>query len=399
MTKREKWIVAVSGGPDSMALLDMLNKQGYELITAHVNYLTRETSLRDEDIVRKYCDSHGIVFRVKKFEVEQVNNFQNDARNFRYEFFKELVSEYNASGVAVGHHFNDDVETYVFQKNRNMFSDHIGMDSNTKIKGISIWRPLLSYTKDYLVEYCLSNNINYGIDESNLELDYTRNKIRHAISKMSKIEYNELIEEMKNKREEWKKFQDTMHYSVNSWEKLVPLKSYAKIAESKRFFYLRQWLRHNQIDVRDMSEDYLEEMDRNILKKSANYQFGKMVLISSYEDIAIIEITKFEYIMDEVEFFKTEFFEIVDEGLKIQGLTVSKEDFPLIIRNAQAGDKIRMRYGSKKVNRYFIDEKIPHSKRMTLPVIENAKKELIFVAGMGCDVHHFSNNPSFYMVE
>ena len=399
MNEKKTWIVAVSGGPDSMALLDLLYNNKYKLVVAHVNYLTRDTSLRDENIVKSYCKTHNIIFRMKKFNVDDVGNFQHDARNFRYEFFKELVAEYKAAGVAMGHHFNDDLETYVFQKNRSMHSDNIGIASKTTIKGINVWRPLLGYTKTRILEYCQDNKIEYGIDESNLELDYTRNKIRNKISQMSQFEYDNLLIEMKTNRASWENFKKDMLESVNSWETLVPLDTYAKVVESNRFLYLREWLIQNDIDVHEMSEEYLMEIDRNIIKKKANYQFQDTVLISSYGDISIFKIENYEFILETLVLFESKYFSLKTNGLKRQGITVSENDFPLTIRNARAGDKIKMRYGSKKVNRYFIDEKIPHYKRVKWPVIENAKKEIIFVAGIGCSMHHYSNNPTFYMIE
>ena len=393
------WVVAVSGGPDSMALLDVLYRKGYNLVAAHVNYLTRETSLRDENIVRNYCLKRNIEFRLKQFKVSKVENFQNDARNFRYEFFKDLVEEYQAKGVATGHHFNDDLETYVFQKERKMYSDVIGMAENTVIKGVNIWRPLLKYSKEDILEYCESYGIDYGIDESNLQLDYSRNKIRDKIKKMNKVDYEELVSSMNKEKKIWNEFSKEMFESVNSWENLVPLKTYAKLVKSKRFLYLRSWLEINNVDVHEFSSEFLKEIDRNILKKTANYDFGNQKLMTSYDNVSLFYIEEFKFILEDVKFFKTKYFSIAKEGSKIQGVTVSESDFPLIIRNATVGDKIEMRFGTKKVNRFFIDEKIPHDKRYTWPVIENAKKELIFVFGIGCDVHHYSNNPNFYMIE
>lgn len=399
MKESSIWIVAVSGGPDSMALLDMLHKKGYQLVVAHVNYLTRPTSLRDENIVRKYCQEHEIPFRMKEFIVEKVDNFQHDARDFRYEFFRELVEVYNAEGVATGHHFNDDLETYLFQKERKMYSDVIGMAKKTKIKGIDVWRPILKYTKEEILEYCDNYKIEYGIDESNLELNYSRNRIRDKIKRMDKEEYEDLVSSMKREKTAWKEFTLAMFESVNSWERLVPLKTYAKLDKSKRFLYLREWLRINGVEVHKLSEDYLKEIDRNILKKTAKYQFGNQMLMTSYDQISLFYKEDYEVILDKVKFFKTKHFSLVEKGRKIQGVTVFEDDFPLIIRNARDGDKIEMRYGNKKVNRFFIDEKISHAKRYSWPVIENAKGRIIFVSGIGCDLHHYSNNPNFYMVE
>lgn len=399
MSTRAIWIVAVSGGPDSMALLDVLYNRGYKLVVAHVNYLTRETSLRDQKIIETYCKERKIELKIKKFHVEATNNFQHDAREFRYDFFKDLVLEFNANGVAIGHHFDDDLETYVFQKERKMHSDAVGMSKKTVIKGIKVWRPLLEWRKDAVLKYCHEKNIEYGIDESNLELDYTRNQIRQSISLLSFKEYQQLVNEMMAKRQAWNSLKKEILDSVNSWENRLPLRSYVKIEKSNRFLYLREWLRQKDVDVSEMSENYLKEIDKNIVNKTANYQLGSFTLMSSYLDLVLFKKEDYKYTIDSLEQLETSYFSIRKRGLKRQGVTVSSADFPITIRNAQEGDKIKMRYGTKKVSRYLIDEKIPHWQRFFWPVVENAQKEIIFVAGMGCDVYHYSNNPSFYMIE
>lgn len=393
------WIVAVSGGPDSMALLDLLYKKEYELIVAHVNYLSRPTSGRDEQIVRKYCQKRNIPVHVKNFNLDKIGNFQHDARNFRYDFFKDLVYQYNAHGVALGHHLNDDLETYIFQKQRDMYSDNIGLVEKNYVKNILVWRPLLEYTKEEILKYCKENRIPYGIDESNLVDSYTRNKIRHKIDTLSQREFNELVTGMTVKRENWSKLRNSILDIVNSWENLVPLRTYAKIDKAKRFLCLREWLRKMEIDVYDMSEKHLLEIDSNLMGKSANYEVGEYTLCSSYDNIILFKKVDYEYILKTIEYLQNDYFKITKTGLTRQGVFVTEDDFPLTIRPAKSGDKIKMKFGTKKVNRYFIDEKVSHDKRAQLPIIVNAKDEVIFVAGLGCDVHHYSNNPSFFVVE
>ncbi|WP_159521586.1 tRNA lysidine(34) synthetase TilS [Erysipelothrix urinaevulpis] len=402
MVKNSKIIVAVSGGPDSMALLDMLRLQNNELVVAHVNYQQRETAKRDEEIVQRYCIKYGIPFELKLFENEDYSNFQDAARVFRYNFFKELLVRYEAEFVATGHHFDDDLETYVFQRNRKMKSDDVGLAKNSIVKGVRISRPLLTYHKEELIQYCNDFNIEYGIDESNLELHYTRNKIRHEISHLDDNEYQKLIVEMQEKRNENQEFKMKMNERVNSWENALTIKEYATIDNGYRYIYLREWLKKHGIEVYTMSESYLLEIDRNIVNESANYEFNNLVLQSSYDTILLYKKESFSYKfndVDEILKFESPYFSIEQEGKKIEGITLTSKDFPLTIRSGKLDDQIKMRFGHKKLRRFFIDEKIPHDKRQIWPVVVNAEKKVIFVAGIGCDVHHYSNNPSLFMIE
>ena len=107
-------LVAVSGGSDSMALLDMLYKNGENLVVCHVNYDVRESALRDEEIVRKYCEKRNIKLEVLKGFVydKKDGNFENWARVIRYNFFKEMYKKYNCKYLYVGHNLDDLLETY-----------------------------------------------------------------------------------------------------------------------------------------------------------------------------------------------------------------------------------------------------------------------------------------------
>jgi len=180
----QKWVVSVSGGPDSMALLDMAKNCGIHVIALHVNYHKRDSASRDEKIVRDYCDKHNIkcyVYNAFDFK----GNFQDEARRFRYLKIKEIVIQENALGVLVAHHKDDDLETLLFQITRKSNVNFYGLSVSTKLFGIRVDRPLLEYSKDKLLEYCANNKIEYGIDESNMSLIYTRNKIRKILTELS----------------------------------------------------------------------------------------------------------------------------------------------------------------------------------------------------------------------
>ena len=107
-------LVAVSGGSDSLALLDILIKKGeYELVVAHINYNYRESSLRDEEIVREYCEKNNIEIFVKSVnsKEEKEGNFEDWARVLRYKFFKEIYDLKGCACLFVGHHKDDFIES------------------------------------------------------------------------------------------------------------------------------------------------------------------------------------------------------------------------------------------------------------------------------------------------
>ena len=121
------YIVGVSGGPDSMFLLDNLRIAEYKLIVAHVNYKKRIDSDYDESIVKNYCQYYSLPCEVKKVYKNEYSfkvNFQAQARQIRYDFFQKLAQNYQTKNIVIAHHFQDHLETYLFQKQRNSLVDY-----------------------------------------------------------------------------------------------------------------------------------------------------------------------------------------------------------------------------------------------------------------------------------
>lgn len=386
----EKWVVAVSGGPDSMALLHKLMKQGYTCVVSHVNYHMRDNSNDEEQMVRDFCTHHNLQCVVKNYQSKDSGNFQHNARNFRYDFFKECVKQTEALGVVVGHHLDDDVETYVFQEQRKMMSDVIGLKEYAYIKGMKVWRPLLNETKKDLIQYCEMESIPFSVDQSNFELTYTRNKIRHSIKNKDLI-----LEEMKVKRKEHTLLQEEVNSHLSMMEQRVPLSYYRAIPDSVRTLVLRAWLLAGNVDVYDSSLRFFEELDRQILRNNAYHEFESVQLYCDHDILSLANPKAFKYVVENID--ESEFFS--NEGTDKQGIILRDNDFPLTIRSWQSGDKIELGFGRKSVSRYLIDAKIPRYQRKDWLVIENAMNEIIYVVGMGCDVHHFSNNPKTFVVE
>ena len=169
-SKDELYLVAVSGGPDSMALLNMLYSQKYKLIICHVNYHKRKESNYEQQEIEKYAKEKNIPLHVLDLkDKKHEGNFQAWAREVRYHFFKKQYDFYNAKGLFVAHHEDDLLETYLMQKRRKSIVSYYGIKEENDIFGMKIIRPLLKYSKNELLNYCKQNRIFYSIDSSNLD--------------------------------------------------------------------------------------------------------------------------------------------------------------------------------------------------------------------------------------
>jgi tRNA(Ile)-lysidine synthase len=127
LNKNILYILAVSGGSDSMFLLDKMRSENYNLVVAHVNYQKRVDSGWDEKVVRNYCQKYSLsceVYQVKGSEYNSISNFQNQARQIRYSFFQKLAQKYQTKYIAVAHHWDDHCETYLLQKQRKSLVEY-----------------------------------------------------------------------------------------------------------------------------------------------------------------------------------------------------------------------------------------------------------------------------------
>lgn len=186
-TLRDKVLVALSGGADSVALLRVLLALGYECEAAHCNFHLRgDESDRDERFVRRLCAEREVTLHVTHFDTESYASahhisIEMAARELRYNWFEELRHERGLAVIAVAHHRDDSVETFLLNLIRGT-----GING---LKGIrphhgNIVRPLLKMSREDIVAYLASLHQDYVTDSTNLQDEYTRNKIRLDILPM-----------------------------------------------------------------------------------------------------------------------------------------------------------------------------------------------------------------------
>lgn len=385
-------IIGCSGGPDSMALLDILRNQNDKVIVAHVNYQKRETAQRDENIVLEYCQKYGIECRVIRVKYDHSYNFEAWARDVRYAFFEKLCDEFDTKEIYVAHHMDDHIETYLFQIQRDMLCEWYGLKDRLDRHGYYVNRPLLKYTKKDLEEYCHLHHIEYGIDETNLSNDYTRNKIRHDnIEHMSKCEKEEMCKVIEKKNRE----NLELNKEMDSF--LIQFKVDDLLSKKENWRYLERFLYLNigHHYARKHCKDLCEKLKKDILIELDGYDLER------FHDVlyCVKQKDKVWDVYTSVEYGDHKDYTFCTEGKTIEGVTLKADDFPICIRTVREKDEIVLRFGKKNIHRFFVDRKIPKHQRKNWLVMENAQKEIIFVPKIGCDVEHFSVNPNLFMIK
>ena len=378
----QTYLLACSGGPDSMALLDMLHKANFKLIVVHVNYKTRQESDYEEVLVKEYCLKNNIQFFVSIFnQTYKGKSFEDVARKFRYHFFASVYFTNNCAGLFVAHHKDDLLETYLLKKQRNVVNESYLLQETNYIENMVVYRPLiLDYYKNDLERYCKENNVPYSIDFTNYLDIHPRNVIRKKIVQMDKNalfkqaldDENELI----NTRKE-----------VQEFIRYYPLFQ-VNMLQDKSDTWLMIFLYENLKDkCKDkVNKALLLKLKDFLVSKKANLEYkisNDLYLVKKYQEITfekrILEEINYHYQLIQDEKFQTPYFKVVDSGLKMEGIYLEKNDYPIIIRNYKSTDKIKLKEGYKKVNRLFIDKKVPTNTRKIIPIIENSKGEIVFV--------------------
>lgn len=196
----DKLVLGVSGGPDSIAMLDILNEikidekidLNFQIVVAHINHMIREEADDDEKFVKDFCKKKNIEFYSKSIDVQKLANtnkigIEEAGRNARYEFFDEILKKTKSNKVAIAHNKNDKAETIIMNFMRGSGISGLKGIEEKREKYI---RPLIECERIEIEDYCEKNNLQPRVDKTNFENEYTRNKIRNIVIPYVKREFN-----------------------------------------------------------------------------------------------------------------------------------------------------------------------------------------------------------------
>lgn len=192
-------VVGVSGGPDSMALLNALinirknSNFKFTITVAHINHMIRVEADEETKYVQNFCKQNNIECFIKKEKVEKIAKnekigTEEAGRKVRYSFFDEVAKKVNANKIATAHNANDNAETVLMNIIRG--SGTSGLKGIEPIRENKYIRPLINSTRTEIEEYCEEQNLTPKIDKSNMENIYTRNKIRNQLIPYIKENFN-----------------------------------------------------------------------------------------------------------------------------------------------------------------------------------------------------------------
>jgi tRNA(Ile)-lysidine synthase len=402
---KDRVLLAVSGGVDSMVMVHLFIEAGFDFGVAHCNFQLRgKESAEDQVFIADYCHKRRIPFFTEKFipknyAEEAGISVQMAAREQRYAWFTQILEKENYHWLATAHHLNDNIETVLFR-----WVNGGGLDQLTgiPIKNDRVVRPLLFATRSEIDKYALDYKVKWREDSSNASDDYSRNFIRHeVIPRLREINpsmektFAGAIEKLKGARELMGRALDQLRDGITKTEgNQFFIDINLLLLLKNPVFVCYEWLRPMGFDWDRCSQ----------LVASLHGQSGKKFLSATHEAVVDREYV----IVGPVGEWSGEVF--IEEGQDKAGLgpwvlaikktddrnitrdsshasfDASKLRFPVLWRKWKHGDSffpLGMKH-KKKVSDLLIDDKVPITEKTNVTVLES-QGEIIWVAGYRID--------------
>ncbi|MFF2094396.1 tRNA lysidine(34) synthetase TilS [Paenibacillus sp. NPDC058174] len=428
--KGDALIAAVSGGPDSMALLHLLSRLAAEhdltITVAHVNHGFRKAeSAAEAEMVEQYAAKLGLAFEMTELDMpayieETGMNPSAASRERRYAYLVETAERRGAAAIVLAHHGDDQAETIMMRLLRGTgLTGLSGMAVKRREKNVQLIRPLLRMNKSDLMQYCSEHEVPYCVDSSNNERYYFRNVIRldvlpyltqfnpqlsHSLRRLADVAGAE-DEWMEQQAEE--RFAELVASSPGECKVRGSDLTSLPVALQRRLIKLI--LNYLSNDTVSAAFEHIEAMRlaaRTDAPSTWRFDAGAGIrCMREYEVMRWIrsasfasggtEDSDYAYELDR----SAESWQVSEGGLtlvarhgghvKAKGrneacFDAEKVVFPLVVRNRRPGDRISVLglNGSKKVQDMFVDEKIAPSARERYPLLFDAEGRLLWIPGI-----------------
>ena len=401
------FLLAVSGGADSMALLQLFYSLELKFQVAHVNYHLRgKDSDADHQLVQDFCSENNIPFHlyeVSDKDQKPENSIQNWARNLRYDFFREIQKTENLDYLVTAHHLNDQLETFL-----------INLSKASGIHGLSgipanenqILRPLLNFTKDEIYAFAEAHNLEFREDVSNQKNDYLRNFIRNEIAP-------KLFETNENFLQNFAKSLNYLNQTKRFVEEKIQQSELELVSEKDHVLYLNKAKFAEQDDLTkfEILKKFGFQDENEIAKivkayKGKTFNSAEFQLLVDRENFVLIENSSNQNSTENSEeiIIAESLSSINNRDISLSKWIINENEthwvydeekliFPLKLRKKKRGDLILPigMIGKKTVSKFFKDEKIPILAQQKIWLLCNGNDEVMGILPLRQD-RRFSAN-------
>ena len=374
LDKSKTYVVAVSFGPDSMALLSLLIEEHYQVQVAHVNYHRRDESNLEQSQLEQFCLRHDIPLFVLDVQHTPVGNFQHEARVMRYNFFDEVAKEIGAAAILTAHHQDDDLETAMMQIERGGYHDYYGINTRGYWRTTSVIRPLLNFTKSQLLDYCHGHDIPYAVDASNLKPIYTRNRFRKTIATWDLQTIQTTRNTIQLKNDLIAKHQQNILPFIT--KRMLNMHTYLNWEPQEQFLFWFEKAKHEGFFF-PITQTFLYKVKQSTQSNKPNQtiQLSKgWFLEKAYEQLWIINqswVKPYRFRSNQ----KDKATPLIQ--FHLHELTIEHQTF--IVRSAKPTDQITIKDYRSSFRRLAIDWKLPLFLRKVWPVLTTTKGEVFYI--------------------
>ena len=380
----KKIVVGVSGGADSVALAYFLHKLGYKIIIAHLNHSLRwGASDRDAEFVQKLSKKLDVPCVIKKVVISHRGNLENNARQVRYAFLEEVRKKYKAKYIATGHHQDDQVETILMHLCRGAGLRGLrGM----QLQNGHIIRPLLDTSKKEILNFLQINKLSYREDQSNYDLNYQRNYLRHIVIPDLRVDQPDLENNLLFLSDQIKPHLKNIEKKAQHW---LARNLHKQVFDRIKYINLSDELR-GEILIQILGPD---DLYRKTITRLIDFiQSGK-----TGKHLTVKEKTFYlEYNRVKIkpalckQVTPCPKKRLSKRGIKWGNWHIrTSYKTPLFVRTWQAGDRFcpTGMKGSKKLQDFFVDKKISRPLRNQIPIIVDENDQIMSVGDMRFDRH------------
>lgn len=414
MPAGESYIVAVSGGLDSMVLLNLLSRLseqwGWKLIVAHVDHAQRPESADDAMFVGRAADQAGHTFLLHRLQAG--SGSEQRLRTARHSWLEDIRREHGAHAIVTAHHLNDRLETAVWHAIRG--SDRTGLTSLSH-KNQHIIRPLIRFSRGEILTHAQLRQLEWREDASNADRSYTRNLIRHELLHEAPRWDPQYHKNLAG----WLDHLEVLNARIDSRldhlsEKMSVLKEHERIIKRSAFlsfssaiqsglltYWARQWTGGTGLTQANVSRalDWLATAPTGTFTEA----LPGLILIREYDKVSLVPRSA------PVESFAPQGAVplVLNEPVRYGHLRLTlvpaddvADDTPFmkmgsyLVRSWQSGDRIQPvgMQGSKKVQDIFVDQKITRRKRHTWPLVITPQNEIALIPRLARDRRYASSD-------
>lgn len=417
INKTERIGAAVSGGADSMVMLVMLKNLGYNVCALHFEHGIRseEESVGDMRFVEDFCKNNGIPFFCERCDVPALRlkgeSIETAARRLRYSFFERTAKNEGLSRIATAHHADDNAETVIMNLLRG--SGVKGVEGIRPSRGIYV-RPMLALSREEIEKYALKNSIDYVTDCTNLESEYTRNKVRNKILPILKQMNPSYAQAFLRASELSREQNDAFSQIVSGEFERIALRDGKEISlDTHEIKKMPKGLAAAVIrsaiaeicPLKDIEKSHYEAVYELAVSQKTGKTFsleGKFTALVSYNRLIIADKLykivkegvfglcldgKTSVFEDEIEAYEVPLAEFGESASLTQYFDADKLK-GAVVRTRKEGDMFCQLgvTGSKKLKDWFIDKKVPAFLRDGIPLVARGN-DVLWIVGFAVSSH------------